>query len=119
MNIRLPKKIFFATAPVNLRLSFDRLAGIVRTELGGDPREESVFVFHNRRRTHLKILWHDRSGYCLFYKRLDRNRYRIPIAVPAHTASVIVTERELRVILEGIDMSLVRSARRRERAAAA
>ena len=119
MNVRLPKKIFFATTPVNLRLSFDRLAGIVRTELGGDPRDEAVFVFHNRRRTHLKILWHDGSGYCLFYKRLDRNRYRIPVSVPSYAASVLVSERELRVILEGIDMSLVRSARRRERAIAA
>lgn len=113
MNVSLPKKIFFATEPVNLRLSFDRLAGIVREELGGNPRGEAVFVFHNRRRTHLKILWHDGTGYCLFYKRLDRNRYRIPLAVPVDARSVNVSERELRIILEGINMSLVRAARRR------
>ena len=117
MNIKLPKKIFFATAPVNLRLSFDRLAGVVRSELGSDPREESLFVFHNRRRTHLKILWHDGSGYCLFYKRLDRNRYRIPVAVPSNASSVIVSERELRLILEGINMSLLRRLRTRSKAA--
>jgi len=37
--------------PVNLHLSFDRLAGIVRAELGGDPRSEAAFVLHNRRQT--------------------------------------------------------------------
>ena len=53
----LPATLYVAIAPVNLRLSFDRLAGIVRSELGGDPRAEAAFVFHNRRGTHVKILW--------------------------------------------------------------
>ena len=54
--IKLPSTIYVATEPVNMHLSFDRLAGIVRDHLGGDPREEMVVVFHNRRRTHLKLL---------------------------------------------------------------
>ena len=68
--IRLPEAVYVATAPVNLHLSFDRLAGIVREVLGREPREEAVFVFHNRARTHLKILWHDGRGYCLVYNPL-------------------------------------------------
>jgi hypothetical protein len=71
--IRLPSTIYVAMTPVNLHLSFDRLAGIVRTELGGDPRAEAAFVFHNRRGTHAKILWFDGTGYCIFYERLDHN----------------------------------------------
>ncbi len=85
--IRLPASVFVATAPLNLRLSFDRLAGFVREQLGGDPRQETLFIFHNRARTHLKMLWHDGSGYCLFYKRLDRGTYRIPLAGPPGPAA--------------------------------
>lgn len=80
--IQLPASIYIATTPVDLHWSFDRLAGVVREQLGGDPRSESLFVFHNRRRTHAKLLWHDGSGYCVLYKRLDRGTLRIPLPVP-------------------------------------
>jgi transposase len=68
-------------------------------------------VFHNRRRTHVKILWHDRRGYCLLYKRLDRGTYRIPTAIPPSARSVQVSQRELDVLLRGIDHRLLRDAR--------
>jgi transposase len=110
--IRLPTAIYVATAPVNLRLSFDRLAGIVREQLGGDPRGEALYFFHNRRGTHAKILWHDGSGYCLLYKRLDRGVYRIPLAIPAGAERVIVTKRELELMLAGIDRAVLRAARK-------
>jgi transposase len=113
--IKLPAKIYVATEPVNMRLSFDRLAGIVREHLGGEPREQMVVVFHNRRRTHLKLLWHDGGGYCQLYKRLDRNRYRIPLAIPVDARSVVVSRRELRLLFEGIDRGMLRAARRRAR----
>ena len=110
--IELPLAVYVATEPVNLHLSFDRLAGMVREQLGGDPRGEAVFVFHNRRRTHLKLLWHDQRGYCVFYKRLDRGTYRIPTAIPPGACSVRVSHRELSVVLRGIDHELLRRARR-------
>jgi transposase len=111
--IRWPANIFVATTPTNLHLSFDRLAGIVREELGHDPRSEAVFMFHNRRRTHIKILWHNGRGYCLFYMRLDRGTYRIPAAIPPNARSVQVNEREFGILLEGIDRRLLQAARRR------
>ena len=67
--IRLPSAIFVATAAVDLHWSFDRLAGLVREQLGGDPRSETLFVFHNRRCTHVKLLWHDGTGYCVLYNQ--------------------------------------------------
>jgi transposase len=112
MMIPLPTTIFVATMPINLRLSFDRLAGIVRDHLGGDPRGAALFIFHNRRGTHLKLLWHDSHGYRILFTRLDRCRYRIPLAIPADARQVQISERELRTLLDGIDMSLVRAARR-------
>jgi transposase len=119
--VKLPSAIFVATAPVNLHLSFDRLAGIVRDLLGGDPRADAMYVFHNRRSTHAKVLWHDGSGYCVLYKRLDRGAYRIPLAIPPGAQHVSASRRELWLLLQGIDRRVLRAARRtvREHASAA
>ena len=114
--IRLPPNLFVATGPVDLRLSFDRLAGIVREQLGADPRGEAAFIFHNRNRTHLKVLWHDSRGYCLFYRRLDRGVYRIPLAIPSGARRVQVSARELTLLFEGMDEAILRDARRSLRA---
>lgn len=110
--IQLPSTIYVATEPVNMHLSFDRLAGIVREQLGGEPRGDAMFVFHNRRRTHIKILLHQNRGYWLLYKRLDRGTYRIPLAIPPGAKSVTVSRRELTVLLRGIDKQVLRQARR-------
>lgn len=114
--IRLPREIFVATAPVDLHLSFDRLAAIVREQLGADPRADTLVVFHNRRRTHLKLIWFDGSGYVLLYKRLDRGTYRIPLAIPPGADRVTVSERELHLLLAGIDHAKLRAARQCVRA---
>ena len=116
--MRLPATIYVATEPVNLHLSFDRLAGIVRQQLGGDPRGEAMYLFHNRRRTHVKVLWHDSKGYCIFYRRLDRGVYRMPLAIPAGAQQVTVSRRELEVLLQGIDRRALRAARRTAKARA-
>ena len=115
--IRLPTTILVATAPVNLHLSFDRLAAIVREQLGTDPRADTVVVFHNRRRTHVKLLWHDGSGYVLLYKRLDHGTYRIPLAIPATATRVVVRRDELLVLLDGLDQARLRRALEAARAA--
>ena len=108
--IRLPSHVLLATEPVNLHLSFDRLAGIVREHLGGEPRADTLVVFHNRRRTHLKLLWHDGQGYVIYYTRLDRGRWHIPLPVPPDARSITVSRRELAILLEGIDKRAVRRA---------
>lgn len=109
--IRLPPAIYLASAPVNLRLSFDRLGGIVRDVLGREPRTEAAFVFHNKARTHVKILWHDGRGYCVLYKRLDRGTFRIPLVIPPDAAEIVLTARELGGLFEGIDATMLRRAR--------
>ncbi|MBI5617963.1 MAG: IS66 family insertion sequence element accessory protein TnpB [Gammaproteobacteria bacterium] len=110
--IPVPAHVYVATAPINLHLSFDRLAGIVREQFGADPHEEAAFVFHNARRTHLKILWHDKRGYCVLYKRLDRGTYRIPLAVSDGATHVRVSAKEIALIFEGIPGDVLRDARR-------
>ena len=110
--IELPRQIFVATQPINLRLSFDRLAGIIRTQLAAEPSCDHAFAFHNKRRTHLKVLWRRTHGFALLYLRLDRGTYRIPLAIPNDATRVRVSPRELDLLLEGIDQRLLREARR-------
>ena len=109
--IKLPAAIYVASVPVDLRLSFDRLGGIVREVLGHEPRSDAAFVFHNKARTHLKIPWHDTRGYCLLYKRLDRGTYRVPLVVPPGAVEVTLTTRELAALFEGLDGKLLARAR--------
>ena len=73
-----PVQIWLATAPVDMRRSFDGLAEHVRTFLGHDPLSGSLFVFRNRVGHMLKILWWDREGLAIYYKRLEQGTFEFP-----------------------------------------
>jgi transposase len=103
-------RVFVAMAPVDLHLSFDRLAGIVRNHLGGDPLSGHLFVFFNRSRTHLKALLFDRTGYAIYYKRLEAGTFQLPAAKPGQ-AQAEVDACALAMILEGIDLRAPRRTR--------
>ena len=70
-------KILVAQQAVDFRKGIDSLCGVVREELGADPMETSLFVFHNRSRDQLKILWYDTNGYVLWLKRLSQGRFNL------------------------------------------
>jgi transposase len=73
-------QIWVAAAPVDMRKSFDGLAEHVRAFLGHDPLCGHMFVFRNRTGERLKILWWDRNGLVLYYKRLEKGTFRFPSA---------------------------------------
>jgi transposase len=75
-------QIWVAAAPVDMRRSFDGLAEHVRTFLGHDPLCGHMFVFRNRTGERLKILWWDRNGLVLYYKRLEKGTFRLPCIDP-------------------------------------
>jgi transposase len=100
-------EVYVSLDPVNLQLSFDRLAGLVEERMGRDPRSAALFCFFNRRRTRMKALFFDGSGLCIFYKRLDANRFRLPEPVeghPEHLRVVELNERELHDLLDGLEL---------------
>jgi transposase len=107
--------VFVATAPCDLRKQFDGIAVLVEQGLHHDPRSGHLFVVFNRRGDQVRILFWDRQGYCLFAKRLERGRFRLPWEQPAE-AAVEMEAAELALILEGIDL---RGAKRRARWTAA
>src|ERR1700691_6285087 len=76
-------QIWVAAAPVDMRKSFDGLAEHVRAFLGHDPLCGHMFVFRNRTGERLKILWWDRNGLVLYYKRLEKGTFRYPSLDPS------------------------------------
>ena len=102
--------IYVALGRVDLRWSFDLLIGVVRDRLRHDPRGGLV-VFVNRRADRAKILFHDGSGWCLLYKRLDRGVFPMPETLDPNASSVRISARELELILLGRDLPSSRRAR--------
>jgi transposase len=71
-------RIFVCTTPQDMRRSFDQLALAAKEAVGEDPQSGALFVFVGKRPTRIKVLWWDRNGYCLLYKRLHRALFRMP-----------------------------------------
>ena len=71
-------RYFLYREATDMRMSFDSLSGLVRTYFEADPLSGDVFIFVNRRRTHLKALVWDRSGFVLYYKRLEAGTFELP-----------------------------------------
>lgn len=71
-------QVWLASAPIDMRRSFDGLAEHVRTFLGHDPLSGNMFVFRNRSSLRVKILWWDKDGLAIYYKRLERGTFQFP-----------------------------------------
>lgn len=94
-------RIFVCTQPQDMRRSFDTLALITQQVLGEDPQSGAVFVFVAKRATRAKVLWWDRSGYCLLYKRLHRALFRVPTA-PDSGPAIRINAAALAQLLAGV-----------------
>ena len=92
-----------------MRKGFDGLAQLVRERIAEDPLSGHLFVFRNRRRDRVKILYWDRDGFALWYKRLEKGTFRFP---EAKGGRVEVTPAEMAAVLEGIDLSCARRSPR-------
>ena len=102
-------RIFIATKPADMRRSFDGLVAMVEQILQEDPFSGHIFLFRNRRGDRVKILWWDRSGFWIYYKRLEKGTFKLP---RAESASIQIEASELTLLLEGIDLA---GSRRRPR----
>lgn len=71
-------RIYLCRRPTDMRRGFDRLAEEARELAGEDPLSGHLFVFRNKREDRLKVLYWDRNGYAVWYKRLERGRFRFP-----------------------------------------
>jgi transposase len=84
--------------PVDMRKSFDGLIALVQHALHEDPLSGSLYVFINRRRNYVKAVYWDRTGFCLFAKRLERGRFMLP----GSTETFELSDQAFRLLLDGI-----------------
>ncbi len=103
-------RVFAARGPTDMRKSFDTLAAVVCDVVDEDPQSGHLFVFVNRARNRVKILWWDRSGYCLLAKRLEHGQFRIYDQASGSAGGFEMKASDLALLLEGIDL---RGAQRR------
>lgn len=93
--------VYVAEGAIDMRKSIDGLAALVQESMPVSPLSGALFVFFNRGRDKVKLLWWDRHGFWLAYKRLERGCFRVP-------AARALTLPDLALVLEGIDPSVRR-----------
>jgi transposase len=105
-------RIYVAKGAVDLRFGFDKLAGVVAAHFGQNPRDGALFVFLNKARNRLKILFFDASGAWLLHKRLDRGTFPLPVTLDPHATHIAVSAHELNLLLQGLETGRARRVRR-------
>jgi transposase len=102
-------KIWLYTEATDMRKSFDGLMALAKNKMQEDPISGDLFIFINRRQTHIKILYFDRSGYCIWMKRLEEGSFQYPIF---ESGKVPLSWTQLTLILEGIDLKKIHQRKR-------
>lgn len=113
-------RIFVATEPADMRKSFDGLGQLVREVFDADPLSGHLFVFANRRGDRVKLLYWDRDGYALWYKRLEEGRFTFPQRLGRQVGEhgLELAAAELAMVLDGVDVDSVQRRKRYRRPAA-
>ena len=105
--LKLPSgtRIFMAVAPVEMRRSFSGLCAIITETLGANPIGGDLFLFRGKRSDRVKAIIWDRTGLAIWYKRLERGKYKWP---SPDADSMELTEQELALLLDGVDFTRIR-----------
>lgn len=113
LSIPANLRIYAALDPVDMRKSFDGLHAIVDSVIRQDPFTGHLFLFRNRRRDHLKLLWWDRDGFTIYYRRLERGVFQLPSDLKScgkqsAVTHMVIDADELLLLLRGIELSSVK-----------
>lgn len=104
LNLSRAVRIFLSLEPCDMRKSFDGLQAIARERLKEDPRSGALFLFTNKRRNRLKILYCDGTGLWVLNKRLERGCFSWPKAGDSEHGKLQLNRRALALLLEGVDL---------------
>jgi len=108
-------RIFLCTTPTSMNYSFDRLMGRAREIFDKDPLAGNLFLFLNRDRDRMKILFWDVDGFCIFYKRLERGTFQL-LAPSSGASGIELDYSQLVRLLGGLDLTTGRRRKRYRRA---
>ena len=105
-------RIWLCTEPTDMRKSFRGLSALVRNQLQHDPLSGQYFVFINRRKTQMKMLYFTPTGFCLWAKRLEQGQFRVRAAANGQRA---LTPTDLQLLIDGIEVQKFRQFKRFQR----
>ena len=102
-------KIWLYARPVDMRKQFDGLASIAQHQLKVHASCGDLFVFINRKRSQMKVLYYERGGYCLWSKRLEQGRFH---NVDSNTDKIDLTWTQLQCLIDGINWQKMKQNKR-------
>lgn len=105
LKLAADTRIFVATAPIDMRRSFDGLCAVIIETLQLNPLEGHLFLFRGRNADRIKALYWDRNGLVIWYKRLEQGRYKWP---SVGATSLEITSQDLALMLDGVDFTRLR-----------
>lgn len=111
LTIASQTRIFIALHATDMRKGFDGLSGLVSDTLKQDPLSGALFLFVNRRRDRMKVLYWDGDGLAIWYRRLEQGTFQIPASSDQLNAIEIRSD-EFTMLLRGIDLSSVKRRKR-------
>ena len=103
------QKLWLCAQPVDMRKSFDGLSGVVTQKLQENAASGQYFIFFNRRKTQIKILYFDGSGFCIWTKRLEAGQFNFNTS---GEPKLLLNWFELRMIIDGIDVKNIKKFKR-------
>lgn len=111
LAVNATTRVYLYMRNVDMRRSYDGLMAIIQTEFARDIRLGDYFMFVNKRRDRIKIMWWDRDGLAIFMKRLEAGTVQKPI-ITSDAKSLIIDQAQLAMLLTGIDVSNIKRRKR-------
>lgn len=109
LNLPPSVRIYFCVLPIDMRRSFDSLAELAREQMGEDPMSGHLFLFRNKTEDCLKVLYWDRDGYAIWYKRLQKGKFVLPATAGK---SLEVDATTFSMLLNGLDRKRLKKQKR-------
>lgn len=101
-------RIYLCVQSVDMRKGFDQLAGLVREHFGCDPLSGHLFVFAGRRRDRVKLLYWERDGFVIIYKRLEEGTFKLPKAFSSEIKALEIDSTDMMALLSGFELVKVK-----------
>jgi transposase len=105
LKLRPGIQIYVSLAPIDMRKSIDSLSALVLQEFNHDPQSGHLFLFFNRCRDKVKLIYWDRNGYVMHYKRMEKQRFVVPTLTSQ--VQLVITETQLNGLLAGLNFEIM------------
>jgi len=110
-------RIYLCVQPTDMRRGFDTLAMLVREHFGCDPLSGHLFVFVGKGHSRIKLLWWDRDGFAIIYKRLEQGTFKFPKALNSEVTALEIDATDMMALLSGFELVKVKRQLRYHREA--